>query len=102
MKPRFSISTLLICMAVLAVVCAICARIKVDDRGPAQQGTMRAKFNAPVKIRREPTLYEALERMVWSAPLAVATTVMLLSLSRKLKRRRQLRGLSGRAFQPAK
>jgi hypothetical protein len=85
MKLQFSLATLLVCMTVLAVVCAACALVPVyfcidSTRGFGKQYTTSISF--------PPTLLTFAQRLAWSVPLALAATFGVLWAIRRLKSRR--------------
>ena len=86
MKFQFSLATLLICMTVLAVVCAICVKVDVVEQVAPQPGTLRAKFkNAMQTVVRHPTAPEVAWRMaMWGTP-AIAATLAVLWIVRRVK-----------------
>jgi hypothetical protein len=91
MKFRFSLSTLLICLTVLAVVCIACAKIDVVERGyppNSLRGRFRVSNKTTATFVRKPTTAEAAWRMAWSGPVAVSATVASLWLIRRIRARR--------------
>ena len=83
MKLQFSLATLLICMTVLAVVCAISIKIPainmVIDPDPFSSGF--------VPFSRPPTLSEIAIRLAVWGPTTIAATLGVLWTFRRLKSR---------------
>jgi hypothetical protein len=78
MRFRFSLATLLICTAVLAVVIAVCVAVPVDERvtGPATiEGSSKIYRAIVGPPPRSPTGAEVAMRLAWSAPLAILLTL---------------------------
>jgi hypothetical protein len=83
--PRFSLATLLICITVLAVVCAAAIEIPVrqivliDFLGAG--GVGRAEH-----VRYEPpTASEFALRLAWAGPLSIAAALAALRMIRRLR-----------------
>jgi hypothetical protein len=100
MKLQFSLATLLVCIPMLAVVCAVAVALPVQqtfyfastgNEGPLPVGYFRypTKTDA-VQYLRPPNLSEIAWRLAVWGPLAFATTTPLaLWLIRRLKSRRE-------------
>ena len=79
MKLQFSITSLLACTAVIALVFSYCANI------PVREGIIDGR---PNEIIRSPNHDEVVDRLAWSEPLAVGATINTLCAFRRLKSRR--------------
>ena len=105
MKLQFSLTTLLVCMTVLAVVTAISIFIPTNERPKSR--LFRAGNDRMVEVsvnwpRLVPRGYEEIDqrltgapngqdiawRLAWAAPLSIAGTLSALSAIRRLKSRR--------------
>src|SRR5436190_13263364 len=91
MKLQFSLAMLLAFATVLAIVFAACAAIKLQ---PASITGVAVASDAGVVgtfqfDHHQATLPELLERLLWSIPLALASTCCLIVAIRRLKSRRE-------------
>jgi hypothetical protein len=105
MKLQFSLATLLVCTAVMGLVCAACMIAPVQDveithaelQGPftLEKDNLRELTNVGgdaweivAGIERRPYLGEIALRLAWAVPTAVAFIIALPWLARRLKSRR--------------
>ena len=89
MKLQFSLATLLVCVTVLAVVCAVSAAIPIHERREIATSTPRyGTTEGLINLYRRPTTGEiALRIGLWGTP-AIAATLGVLWAVRRLKSRR--------------
>src|SRR5689334_3082646 len=99
MKAQFSLTALLICVFVFAIVSAVCKVIPVPDIGEGilykpvfetlEDGSRKTRLipenskHAP--ISRPPTLGEFGFRVAWAGTTSVAITLIALRLARKTR-----------------
>ena len=93
MKLQFSLATLLVCMTVLAVVCALAFRLKVHQPEKPMgvyiiHGPLADELIEPANDH-VPTPSEAAKRLAIWGPLSIAVTLGVLWLIRRLKSRRE-------------
>src|SRR5262245_30179473 len=82
MRLQFSLATLLVCITVLAVVCAVCVKVTVRDFGPTHIGTYGAQmYNV---IDRPPTASEIAQRLALWGPASIAATLGVLWIGRRV------------------
>jgi hypothetical protein len=92
MKLQFSLATLLVCVTVLGAVAGAC--LMIDVRLVKQHLAMTpggSEVEYFELIRSKPNAWQAALRMAWSGPLALASTLVVLWLIRRLKSRRENR-----------
>jgi len=91
---RFSLSTLLICIFVAAVVLTFCMNVPVEpdvrwgrqvDRPGITYGWTDSSHIFELE-RRAPTKTEICLRLAWAVPLALITTVLVIQVVRKIWR----------------
>jgi hypothetical protein len=87
MRFQFSILTMLVCTAVLAVVCTVTAKVEITEQIAYPQNTLRGKFRMKEIITRQPTMPEVAWRMAWAGPLAVSVALCLLWTSPRIAKR---------------
>jgi hypothetical protein len=96
MKLQFSLATLLVCMTVLAVACAVAVSVPVYEKSfvrisgsyPNFGGGSATAFETVDTDRHPPTAKPVVRRLSWSAPLALTVTLGVLWIIRRLKSRR--------------
>ena len=95
MKLQFSLATLLVCVTVLAVVCALAVALPVNERTISKTpGRSLAPDGLPVTYemihyRHKPTPWEVTARTaLWGSP-AIVLTLGLAWAIRRLKSRRE-------------
>jgi hypothetical protein len=91
MKLQFSLATLLVCVTVLAVVCAVAVGIPVSE---IVQEYPKWYSSSPIKPYnvahpRPPTTSEIASRLALWGPPALAATLGALWVIRRLKSRRE-------------
>jgi len=88
MKLQFSLTTLLVCMTVLAVVCAASIAIPMREvvQGPVY--LIPKPVYESTEITRSPTVAETVRRIAIWSPAAIAGTLAGLCIVRRLKSRR--------------
>ena len=91
---RFSLSTLLICILVAAVVLSFCMNVPVEpdvrwgrqlDQPGITYGWTDSSHIFELE-RRSPTQTEIYWRLAWAMPLALVTTVLTIQAIRKIWR----------------
>jgi hypothetical protein len=94
MKLQFSLATLLVCLTVPAVVCALAVEIDVAETrinftaGSIMRPTDSWEHQRIAIIHRPPTALEMIERIfMWGIPALITTLAVLWSI-RRLKSRR--------------
>jgi hypothetical protein len=97
MRFQFSLATLLVCVAVLGVVVAICVGVKVHE--PAVHSIIRtpgltAEYATASPYDRPPTAIEVAYRLVVLGVPCVAATLVVLWTIHRLKSRRHTEPLS--------
>ena len=90
MKLQFSLATLLVCMTVLAVVCALCIVIPVHELSPATGWDVAGgkMTNATMSIDEtsfRPTASEVQWRLAIWGPLAIVATLAGFWIVHRLK-----------------
>jgi hypothetical protein len=100
MKPQFSLATLLVCLTMLGVVCAISIGLPVFTSHTTSSTTVFYKNGKPdyqnqiagasktITESRPPTDQEIVKRMAWAGPLAIIATLGALWAIRRVKSRR--------------
>jgi hypothetical protein len=86
MKLQFSLATLLVCMTVLAVVCASAAMIPVHVQTAV---SWNGNWPHVDQINHSPNPSEVARRLAIGSPLALAATLAILWAIRRLKSRRE-------------
>jgi hypothetical protein len=80
---QFSLASMLICTAILAVVVAVCVAVPVHM--PATQIVTKNRFDeareTTIAFDRQPTGAEVAMRLAWSAPLALAVVWLAAQFS---------------------
>ncbi len=92
MKLQFSLATILICIAVLAVVCAICVQIPVTEEfdAPPLPGAPQSSHPAfSIIDERPPTLLETGQRLAIWWPSSIAAIFTARWAVGRLKFRRE-------------
>jgi hypothetical protein len=97
---RFSLSTLLLCVTILAVDTAACSRLPiaecrvliVEEIDRTTQVASSSEIHDPTGEYRKPSIAESAMRLAWSGPIAIAATltaiwVVKTSRSRQKSRR---------------
>ena len=94
MRFQFSILTMLVCTAVLAVVCAAAARIDVSDRIPMSPPSFgfSSHHEGILEISRPATASDIALRLAWAGPMALLVSLCLLWASRRIAKRFFMRG----------
>jgi hypothetical protein len=99
MKLQFSLATLLVCTAIVAVACMICVNVAVHDVEITRRNIVltmldRAGTQIPyfiddiIEFTRPPTTKELALRLAWVAPLSIAATLVALWAVRRRNSRR--------------
>ena len=96
MKLQFSLATLLVCMTVLAVVCAAAVTIPVHEPRPVKvprtitdsQGYLRFIFETHIIEWRIVTAADVVRRFFVWGPASIAATLATLWAISRLKSRR--------------
>jgi hypothetical protein len=98
MKLQFSLATLLVCMTVLAVVCAVAIEMPVfverqssifDLATTLPSGIRTAAFKDSYSFKRPPDGIDIAWRLALWGPSAIAATLGVLWAIRRLKSRRE-------------
>jgi hypothetical protein len=87
MKLQFSLATLLVCTAAIAVASYLSVRIEVLETMHFISSATNIYEGHWEPIYRKPMAYEITWRMAWSSPLVVAATLGVLWAVRRLNRR---------------
>ena len=87
MKLQFSLATLLVCMTIAAILICACVRWPVTDIDNLRLDSWQSGKPYPI-ISRTPTVSEVAMRLAWTVPPAIATTIAVMWLFRRLKSRR--------------
>jgi len=83
---RFSLSTLLICIFIAAVVWTYCVNIPVKDEIREELFPGIDIWVLPRPTIRAPRKKEIIERLAWSEPLALVATLLAIQGIRKIWR----------------
>jgi hypothetical protein len=81
MRFQFSVLTMLVCTAALAVTIAACVSLQVRTGDVLITDIMGLTYEP----KRLPSGSEIALRMAWAAPLAIAATLTVLWTARKLR-----------------
>jgi hypothetical protein len=87
MKLQFSLATLLVCVTVLGVVCALCVQLPVHKSVSGETYFFVKAVYDRGEISLPPTNREIAWRLAWSAPLSIVGTLAGLWIVRRLKSR---------------
>jgi hypothetical protein len=87
MKLQFSLTTLLVCVTVLAVLCVVCVQIPVvkPHHFTIMGQPMYILTGAGEYADRPPTTSEIFQRLAIVVPLSIAATLAVLWTIRRLK-----------------